>query len=322
MKKSLLSAAVVAAMLVVSLPAMAADTAQVRATKAAKIVEIMRPNDFAALEDFKTRQLLYEKLGPDMGGNAVLQQAMADYSDRDNASGLKQHALAVFEGREYRASGTAADTTVQDPFAEDVKAEEDGQPLTMREKLEQMKIEEKMKLSGAPAIGVAPGHVYIPAKTRFKMELVNAASSKTLKKGEELDIRMADNLIVNGVIVIPKGAVGKAYVYDSSSAAGMGQGGFLKIAAREIKTINNVKVPLRLGLVGKGHGDPGAAAVFTFISMLGGAFMKGTNASYTAGTAFTVEVTENVDLQTNSADLAKVMNPAIPHGTEININVR
>ena len=318
MKKSLLSAAVVAAMLVVSLPAMAADSAQVRATKAAKIVEIMRPNDFVALEDFKTRQLLYEKLGPDMGGNAVLQQAMAAYSDRDNETGLKQHALAIFEGREYKTSDAAVDNTVQDPFAEDVKPA----PMTMKERVEQIQEEEKMKLTGAPAIGVAPGHIYIPAKTRFKMELVNAASSKTLKKGEELDIRMADNLIVNGVIVIPKGAIGKAYVYDSNSAAGMGEGGFLKIAAREIKTINNVTVPLRLGLVGKGHDDPGAAAVFTFLSMLGGAFMKGTNASYTAGTAFTVEVSENVDLQTNSVDLAKVMNPAIPHGTEININVR
>jgi hypothetical protein len=74
MKKSLLSAAVVAAMLVVSLPAMAADSAQVRATKAAKIVEALKDDNFASLANKQLRIHLYDKLGIDLGGNIVLQE--------------------------------------------------------------------------------------------------------------------------------------------------------------------------------------------------------------------------------------------------------
>lgn len=319
MRKQFLCAAVIAGLLSVAVPALAADSLSVRAAKAAKIVEIMRPSNFASLADFKIRQSLYEKLGPDMSGNIDLQQAMAQYSARDNQTGLKQHALAVFEGKDYRKA--TADPSVQDPFADDIKSEDAGEPMTMHEKLEQIKIEQQMKLTGAPAVGVAPGHVYIPAKTRFKMELVNAANSKDLKKGQEVDIRITDNLIVNGVVVIPKGTIGTGYVYDVRSASGFGQGGMLKIAAKSIRIVNNVEVPLRLGITGKGSYDAGAGAVVAFVSILGGAFMRGTNAKYPAGTSFIAEVSENVDLQTAPADLAKAMDITKPQGTAIQVQV-
>ena len=70
---------------------------------------------------------------------------------------------------------------------------------------------------------VQNGHLYIPKKTQLKVELVNSITSKTAQEGENVDIRLVDNLIVNGVVVIPKDTIGKAYVYKARSACVFGR---------------------------------------------------------------------------------------------------
>lgn len=89
------------------------------------------------------------------------------------------------------------------------------------------------------------------------------------------------------------------------------------IAGQEFKTINNVTVPLKQGLTGEGNSDGGSVAVAAVISLVGGAFMKGTNIEYPAGTTFNVEVS----LQATPENLKDVMNSNIVHGTEIIINL-
>lgn len=163
--------------------------------------------------------------------------------------------------------------------------------------------------------------IFISLKTQLKVELVNSITSKTAQEGENVDVRLVDNLIVNGVVVIPKGTIGKAYVYKARSAGGFGRKGILMIAGQEFQTINNVTVPLKQGLTGEGNSDGGSVAVAAVISLVGGAFMKGTNIEYPAGTTFNVEVRENVDLQATPENLKDVMNPNIVHGTEITINL-
>ena len=96
----------------------------------------------------------------------------------------------------------------------------------------------------------------------------------------------------------------------------------LRIAGKEIKTLNNVSVPLRKGLEGKGKTDGGAEAVAAAVSLVGGLFMKGSNINYPAGTDFQVEVRDNVDLGVTPEELKDAMNPNIPHGQEIVIEVK
>ena len=219
------------------------------------------------------------------------------------------------------AKGTITRNDIEasyDPFAND-EAVTDNTNMTMSEKL--IKIQNEQNISGSTVEGVREGHVYIPKKTPLKVELVNSISSKTAQKGENVSIRLLDNLIVNGVVVIPKGTIGRAYVYKARSAGAFGRKGKLMIAGQEFKTINNVSVPLKQGLTGEGDSDAGGVAVAAVISIVGGAFMKGTNIEYPAGTTFTVEVRENVDLQATPDNLQQVMNPNNIHGTEIIINM-
>lgn len=212
---------------------------------------------------------------------------------------------------------TRSNMNAYDPFADDEVVVEDN--LTMKERLAKIKEEERQKISGSTIDGVLPGHVYIPKGTKLKVELVNAANSKTHKKNQEVDIKIIDNLIVNGVVVIPKDTLGKAYVYEAQKAGGFGRKGVLKIAGKEIKTVNNIAVPLKKGIIGMGNTDGGAVAVAAAVSLVGGLFMKGSNIDYPAGTDFEVEVRENVDLQATQENLEAVMTSNVPHGIEIQV---
>lgn len=211
-----------------------------------------------------------------------------------------------------------------DPFAEEEMPAKEADPskLTFKERLALQKKEEQAAAQKVTIDNVLPGHIYIPKKTMLNVELIEPANSKTHKKNQQVEFKTTENLIINGVVVIPKGTVGMGYVYEVQKAGGFGRKGVLRIAGKEIKTLNNVSVPLRKGLEGKGKTDGGAVAVAAAVSLVGGLFMKGSNINYPAGTDFQVEVRDNVDLGVTPEELKDAMNPDIPHGQEIVIEVK
>lgn len=211
-----------------------------------------------------------------------------------------------------------------DPFAEEEMPAKEADPskLTFKERLALQKKEEQAAAQKVTIANVLPGHIYIPKKTMLNVELIEPANSKTHKKNQQVEFKTIENLIINGVVVIPKGTVGMGYVYEVQKAGGFGRKGVLRIAGKEIKTLNNVSVPLRKGLEGKGKTDGGAVAVAAAVSLVGGLFMKGSNINYLAGTDFQVEVRDNVDLGVTPEELKDAMNPNIPHGQEIVIEVK
>ena len=211
-----------------------------------------------------------------------------------------------------------------DPFAEEEMPAKEADPskLTFKERLALQKKEEQAAAQKVTIDNVLPGHIYIPKKTMLNVELIEPANSKTHKKNQQVEFKTTENLIINGVVVIPKGTIGMGYVYEVQKAGGFGRKGVLRIAGKEIKTLNNVSVPLRKGLEGKGKTDGGAVAVAAAVSLVGGLFMKGSNIIYPAGTDFQVEVRDNVDLGVTPEELKDAMNPDIPHGQEIVIEVK
>ena len=211
-----------------------------------------------------------------------------------------------------------------DPFAEEEMPAKEADPskLTFKERLALQQKEEQAAAQKVTIANVMPGHIYIPKKTMLNVELIEPANSKTHKKNQQVEFKTTENLIINGVVVIPKGTVGMGYVYEVQKAGGFGRKGVLRIAGKEIKTLNNVSVPLRKGLEGKGKTDGGAVAVAAAVSLVGGLFMKGSNINSPAGTDFQVEVRDNVDLGVTPEELKDAMNPDIPHGQEIVIEVK
>ena len=230
------------------------------------------------------------------------------------------------------ASAYAATQTVNgmnidvnyDPFKDEIKKDEDAakvdeSKMTFSQRMALKKQQEEVTITQS---SVLPGHIYIPKRTALEVQLMDRMDCKRVQKYQPVDFKTVENLIINGVVVIPAGTIGKGYVYEVQKPGGFGRKGVLRIAAHEIKTINGIKVPLMKGLEGKGKTDGGAVAVAAAVSFLGGFLMKGSGIVYEPGTNFMVEVKADTDLQCTPENLAKVMDTTVPRGQEISVSVK
>lgn len=163
--------------------------------------------------------------------------------------------------------------------------------------------------------------VYIPKGTKIPLQLTRDISSKTLKDKQQFTLKTTENLIVNDVVVIPKGTECQAYVVKARKNGAFGRKGVLDFNIPSVKTVNGVDVPLDGYITGSGHSDGGAVAVAAAVSLLGGFFMKGTNISYPEGQIFITTVSADTDLGATNENLAEVMDLSKPHGTSITVNV-
>ena len=211
-----------------------------------------------------------------------------------------------------------------DPFKDEIKKDEeaakvDESKMTFSQRMALKKQQEEVTITQS---SVLPGHIYIPKRTALEVQLMDRMDCKRVQKYQPVDFKTVENLIINGVVVIPAGTIGKGYVYEVQKPGGFGRKGVLRIAAHEIKTINGNKVPLMKGLEGKGKTDGGAVAVAAAVSFLGGFLMKGSGIVYEPGTNFMVEVKADTDLQCSPENLAKVMDTTVPRGQEISVSVK
>ena len=230
------------------------------------------------------------------------------------------------------ASAYAATQTVNgmnidvnyDPFKDEIKKDEeaakvDESKMTFSQRMALKKQQEEVIITQR---SILPGHIYIPKRTALEVQLMDRMDCKRVQKYQPVDFKTVENLIINGVVVIPAGTIGKGYVYEVQKPGGFGRKGVLRIAAHEIKTINGIKVPLMKGLEGKGKTDGGAVAVAAAVSFLGGFLIKGSGIVYEPGTNFMVEVKADTDLQCTPENLAKVMDTTVPRGQEISVSVK
>ena len=211
-----------------------------------------------------------------------------------------------------------------DPFKDEIKKDEeaakvDESKMTFSQRMALKKQQEEGTITKS---SVRPGHIYIPKRTALEVQLMDRMDCKRVQKYQPVDFKTVENLIINGVVVIPAGTIGKGYVYEVQKPGGFGRKGVLRIAAHEIKTINGIKVPLMKGLEGKGKTDGGAVAVAAAVSFLGGFLMKGSGIVYEPGTNFMVEVKADTDLQCTPENLAKVMDTTVTRGQEISVSVK
>ena len=211
-----------------------------------------------------------------------------------------------------------------DPFNDKIKKDEetakvDESKMTFSQRMA-LKIQKEEVIITQNS--VVPGHIYIPKRTAMEVQLMDRLDCKKVQKYQAVDYKTVENLIINGVVVIPAGTIGKGYVYEVQKPGGFGRKGVLRIAAYEIKTVNGIKVPLMKGLEGKGKTDGGAVAVAAAVSFLGDFLMKGSGIVYEPGTNFMVEVKTDTDLQCTPENLAKVMDTTVPRGQEISVSVK
>ncbi len=165
--------------------------------------------------------------------------------------------------------------------------------------------------------GVKRGDLYVPKDTQIMLVLQDPLHSKRVKSGANFRLKTADNLMINDVIVIPKGQEVIGRVLKAHGNGLFGSSGKLEINIPYVETRNGIQIPVNGYVSGYGKSDGGAIAVAAAVTFIGGLFMKGTNIEYTPGQLFCVTVKEDTDLDATPDNLEAAMASTRPHGQNL-----
>jgi len=91
--------------------------------------------------------------------------------------------------------------------------------------------------------------------TPIKLKLKRGVYSQYAKIGDEVDYLVDEEVVVNGKIIVPEGAIVKGKVVSAEHKRTMGRGGKIDISADSIKLFNSQSIPLRAFQQARGGGQ-------------------------------------------------------------------
>jgi hypothetical protein len=146
------------------------------------------------------------------------------------------------------------------------------------------------------AVTAAPAAtVRLPANTVVELEMVDAVSSRTSKPKDFFRLRVAEDVRVDGRVLIPAGTEALGQVVHAAKSGSGGKAGELILAARAIK-LPRGDVKLRSGFGAAGQQRTGAALATTIAVGVFGLFVHGKELLLPAGTPVSARVAEDTDL--------------------------
>ncbi len=148
--------------------------------------------------------------------------------------------------------------------------------------------------------------VTLPKDSVIKLEFAEDLSSKTAQAGDVVKYKVADNVFVNDVLVIPKGAEGLGRVMKVVGPRIFGQDARIDVDFGFLYAIDNTRVKVFLGEVAKQEAKTiagaagatiGGMVVLGPIGVLGGAFVTGKSVNIPAGSVTFVQVKGDTEIQ-------------------------
>jgi hypothetical protein len=92
----------------------------------------------------------------------------------------------------------------------------------------------------------ATARVQIPAGTIIEIEAASPVSSARANEGDKMKFRVSRQVLVNGALVIERGAPATARVIKGKRAGSWGRGGSLGWVLEDVVAIDGTRVPIRL----------------------------------------------------------------------------
>lgn len=133
----------------------------------------------------------------------------------------------------------------------------------------------------------------IPADTLIKIKFATPLNSKTAKVGQKVQFTAAEDIVTDGVLVIPAGAPGIGVVTKVKEAKNFGRNGEISIDFQQIQTFDGSNVPTILGdkakqeirqLAYAAGASLASMALLGPIGIVGGIFVHGKNIDLPIGT--------------------------------------
>ena len=119
--------------------------------------------------------------------------------------------------------------------------------------------------------------ILVPAGTPVKVHIVGSLSSKDAKEDQTFPIAAVEDVVVNGMVVIPKGAGGEGVVKKVDGARGSGHSGSLELVMNFLHSADGGKIALSSSVQNQSEEDrKGASSTATIIGVatfgIGGLF--------------------------------------------------
>lgn len=162
----------------------------------------------------------------------------------------------------------------------------------------------------------------------MKLRISQTISSENAQVGQEVPFEVVDDVTVDGVVVLPKGATAIGNVTDAYPKKRMGRGGKLDINISYARLADQEKLALRASQDEKGGGHVGAmtgAMVATTIVFFPAAplflFMHGKDITIPQGTEITAFVEGDMHLEMTRFGVAPSAPPSAPPAAAAQANV-
>lgn len=168
------------------------------------------------------------------------------------------------------------------------------------------RLEELLKLASYEGGVIPVQEVTLPKDSVLQIEFTQELGNKINKVGDIVNFKAADNLYVNDVLVLPKGATGYGKVKKVVQPGIFGKDGRVDIDFTLIHGVDGTEIPIFVGDLAKQQaesiaGAAGAAIggmiILGPIGAVGGAFVKGSSVTIPVGSITFVQTKEDKTLQ-------------------------
>jgi hypothetical protein len=154
-------------------------------------------------------------------------------------------------------------------------------------------------LTLAPQDGAAAatGEIVIPDGTELTVITTEEISSKTAVEGDPVSFRMDEDLLINGKVVIAKGALVKGEISNAKKSGRLGKGGALSIRILSTVTVDDQKIKLRAAKGKEGDDKTGTTVALVVLFGPLGFLKKGKDAKIKEGTRIKAYTDEEKKVQ-------------------------
>ncbi len=132
----------------------------------------------------------------------------------------------------------------------------------------------------------------LPDGTEFTVVTTDEITSKTAAEGDPLTFKVAEDVKIDGQVVIAKDTLVKGVVATAKKAGMMGRGGSLGIRVESTNTVDSQKLKLRSSKGKEGDDKTGTTVALVVLFGPLGFLKKGKNAKIAPGTQIKVYTDE------------------------------
>lgn len=130
--------------------------------------------------------------------------------------------------------------------------------------------------------------VIIPDGTEISAVTVETISSKTAHEDDPINFKVDEDVVIDGQIVIAKGAIIKGVVSNAKKSGFFGKGGELNVRLESTTTVDNQKLKVRASKGKEGDSKTGTTVALVVLFGPLGFLKKGKNAEIKEGTKIKV----------------------------------